>query len=380
MLTPSPFNRQKIKEYLTAVSEENLVDEIILPLFHKNGYSLLRRVKDGPGEHGKDIIFYRNVPLFFDHEYVTVQAKAEKVTTQNVAKFADQIKRAMTIPFQAKSGVQRYSNYVLFINAREHTNDVEFEFAHLAGYQQNVKILHQGNLIQMIIDESIVPSILDGKLETYAVTDNDLNKRIEGIIGSGDNLAINRLLDDELHLHFKPLLDETKGFVVNYIFHTWRQDKGFKGTVRPMRWLNQYFHFIQPNQYKRLIEVLSEYTTSHPSFEALPDTKTIIEKITAEQVKTFEKEFFERIVQTFRNETGFQKHPLMKELLQRFGTSNLMGKDYQLIYKLLFEQEVLISQIRREGMSEESVNTLRKQYKDNDSKLFYFLYPEELTS
>jgi hypothetical protein len=376
MLTPGAFNRSRIKEYLHSVSEDELVNDIIIPLFSKSGYMLLRRVKDGPGEHGKDIIFFRHMPLFYDNEYIVVQAKAEKVTASNVAKFADQVKRAFLVPFPAKGGETRKPNYVAFINSGEHTNDAEFEFSHLAGYQQNVKILHRDNLIDLILKENVVPEKLIGKLEEYDLSDNNLEKKIEVIIGSGNNLKINRFLDHELHLYTKALSQHSKAFVVNYIFHLWDEDRTFEGTVRPMKWLNRYLHFIQPDQYPKLFEVVSEYTSSYHSFDAYDDTKEIVRKITPTQIKAFEKDFIELVVKRFKNENGLNAYPLIIQLLQAYRDSEQLNAEFIPVIKLMDRQVELLAQMKKEKDKEEKKKLLT-EYRSNDSDLYYFLYPNE---
>lgn len=375
MLIPSPFNRSRIKEYLAAVSEKDFVEDIIIPLFLKNGFMLLRRVKDGPGEHGKDFIFYRNVSLYFDDEFVVVQAKAEKVTTQNVTKFANQVQRAMTVPFEAKSGVQRYANYVIFANAREHTNDADFEFAHLSGYKQNVKILHQDNIIQLIINENIIPSSLMGQLEEFHAADNELEKKVETIISSGHSLKINRLLDDELHLYPEGKISAaTREFVVNYIFYTWSKQRSFDATPRLMGWINLYFHFIQPVQYGELYSVVEEYTSSYRTWAAEADTKQVMIRITPEHVKAFQDDFLRKTIQTLTYEHGFKKCPLLVDLFEEVHKSGILTEDNQRGAQLLQQYLELRSRLRdkkelpREPLVQD-LNTVKQQ-------LEHFLDPE----
>ena len=72
-------NRIAILKYLEQVDEDTFIDDFVIPLFRSQGYYLFRINDHGPGEHGKDLIFYRHIPVFYDNEYVVVQAKAEKI-------------------------------------------------------------------------------------------------------------------------------------------------------------------------------------------------------------------------------------------------------------------------------------------------------------
>jgi len=84
MILTLPENRKKIVEYLDNISEDDFIEEFIIPFFGSHGYQVYRINTHGPGEHGKDIIFCRYVPIFFESEFIAVQAKAERVKSSNV--------------------------------------------------------------------------------------------------------------------------------------------------------------------------------------------------------------------------------------------------------------------------------------------------------
>lgn len=129
MILKLPENRKMIIDYLEKVDEDTFIDEVVIPFFGSQGYQVYRINSHGPGEHGKDIIFYRHVPIFFESEFIAVQAKAEKVTTANVAKFSGQLSRALNTKFATRSGAgDLYPHYAIFINARKHSNDAYTEF------------------------------------------------------------------------------------------------------------------------------------------------------------------------------------------------------------------------------------------------------------
>ncbi len=132
MILKLPDNRRKIIDYLDTVDEDTFIDEIVIPFFSSQGYQVYRINSHGPGEHGKDIIFCRYVPAFFENEFLSVQAKAEQVTTSNVTRCSDQLKRALRTKFAPRSGNGELTpHYAVFINARKHTNDAYTEFPQL---------------------------------------------------------------------------------------------------------------------------------------------------------------------------------------------------------------------------------------------------------
>jgi hypothetical protein len=104
MILKIPENRKKIIEYLEEVNEDPFINEFIIPFFNSQGYQTYRINSHGPGEHGKDIIFCKYIPFFFENEFIAVQAKAEKVTSSNTSKIGDQIKRTLNTPFTSRSG------------------------------------------------------------------------------------------------------------------------------------------------------------------------------------------------------------------------------------------------------------------------------------
>ncbi|MCD4676221.1 MAG: hypothetical protein K8S18_09550 [Desulfobacula sp.] len=235
MIKPTANNRQLIKDFLENLSEDDFIDKVIIPLFSMNGYILYRLNSHGPGEHGKDIIFYRNVPLFFDHEYVVVQAKAEKVTASNVAKHSNQLIRALRVPFSTKTGAgERQANYVIFINSKAHTNDANFEFPYLIDGKNNIKILSQENVVELIINETFVPDDLSSHLEIYDFKTQDFEQEIKNTIYSRDTDKIKFLFSTKLKIETAPLSNKIKEFLVNYIFVTWDKDRSWNGTTLPM--------------------------------------------------------------------------------------------------------------------------------------------------
>ena len=59
MILKNTANRKAINEYLNSVGEDDFIDDVVIPIFNQAGYATLRINSHGPGEHGKDTIFYR---------------------------------------------------------------------------------------------------------------------------------------------------------------------------------------------------------------------------------------------------------------------------------------------------------------------------------
>lgn len=375
MIAHSPYNRHILKDYLENLSEDEFIEDVICPLFNKNGYILYRMNSHGPGEHGKDIIFYRHVPVFYDHEFIVIQAKAERVTAHNVNKFSNQLLRALKVPFPGKGGGDRQANYVMFINSKTHSNDVNFEFHHLIDGKNNIKILSQENIIEMMVQFDLSPPAIDTKLEKY---DGGANQSFEDlvreIIYSGDNIRINKFLDKQLKIETKQLSSEIKSLVINYIFDKWEEDPTWEGIVRPMKWLTYYFNFIQPDQYTYLLRVFQEYLSSNPSYKAENDTYAVANKITPEQIDTFEVEFLKLVTQKVRD-LQLEKYPVLKKKFEDFVKSGFLDPENKKIVKLIGQYNEVREKIKKEK-DQEVILELRSEFSDVQNKLYKFAYPE----
>ena len=383
MIANNSYNRKVITEYLDKISEDKFIDEIIVPLFNKNGYILYRRNIHGPGEHGKDLVFYRHVQLFYDNEFIAVQAKAEKVNASNVSKFADQLVRALKVPFPGKSKGQIHPNYVLFINSQTHTNDANFEFHYLADMKDNIKILSRENVTELIIQFDLLPESLKGEIEVYEGTINTLTgidtfgEYLRNKILGSNNIEINKLLDSDLKIESRTPPPEIKALIVNYIFQKWSEDPSWAGTVKPMKWLRYYFDYIQPEQSPKLLRVIEEYISSSPSFEAAADTAGVVSKIAPDQIATFEQKFIEIVVQEVRNSTII-KHPLLRDKFNEFIKSGFMSEAYSTVKDRIMEYLETRERILKTP-DEDKREPLRQALGKIDRDMYYFLYPNERT-
>lgn len=376
MIVHNGFNRRIIKEYLDLVLEDDLIDDVIVPIFIENNYQVFRKNIHGPGEHGKDIIFSRYVKLFRDNEYVAVQAKAEKGNTKNSSSFASQINRAHKVPILGKANASIYPNYVFFINSRMHTTDAHIEMHYLPDVKVNTKIISQDQLIDMMLEFNIIPTLLDSKVEKYQ---NDQNASyddiVRSIILSDDNKKINKLLDYDLRIDTRNLSDHVKGLIVNYIFKKWEDDGSWAGTVKPMEWLNYYFSYIQPEQYKKLFKVFQEFLSSYPSREAKTDTFQVLSKITPAQINEFKDQFIKILVEQVYSKPKTSDYEILIKKLKELQAAKYLNNIYLSIGKKAQRAIKLRSLIPNANEEEKAV--LKEEYKEVNSDLYDFLYPDD---
>lgn len=372
MIKPTSQNRQLIKDFLESLTEDDFIEKVLIPMFNKNGYILYRLNTHGPGEHGKDLIFYRNVPLFFDHEFIVVQAKADRVTASNIAEFSNQLIRALRIPFPTKTGAgERQANYVMFINSKSHTNDANFEFPYLIDGKNNIKILSQENVIELIINNVFIPDELVNSLELYEFNNLSLEQEIKNTIYSRDNDKIRYLFNTKLQIETATINSEIKSFLINYIFLIWNEDRSWNGTIMPMKWLNQYFDFIQPDQYEKLFQVVEEYASSYHSYEAYSDTCEIIRKLEVKHLKTFEDKFIDLIAnRAFSYKmTDF---PMLFEKLRMLIESNEIDDKYKNVGDIISEINSIKDKILMKK-EPEKLDEHRQMLKELKEKLDIYL-------
>ena len=297
MILNNSQNRKIIFEYLNNVSEDDFIDEIIIPLFSSRGYEFYRRNSHGPGEKGKDLIFCRYIDLHYDLEYIAVQAKAEAVTARNVSAIASQLIRTYktSIPVKSGSGTIK-PNYAILINARKHTNDVSSELPDLVDNNQNIKIIQQENICDLIIKSGIAPNSLFNELslESQRGGSSKYDEQVFNIILNNKPKEIEDLFEHKLRFLKNKISDETKSLIIDYLFNLWDQDSSWEGIVKPLKWLSMYFELILKDKYKLLTRVLLEFTDYTPSYKAQPYTRKIIEQMKLEHYKCISNELIYR--------------------------------------------------------------------------------------
>lgn len=298
MLVKSAKNRAELKNYLNSVSEDDLINDVIVPLYSSFGYSVLRVVTHGPGEHGKDLVVYKYSQAIFGNEYIAIQAKAQKVDTHNITEMANQLIRALRTPIKGLSGGSEFlPNYVIHFNSQMVTNDAHWEFPYLVDGKDNIKIISQDNVVDLMLNNDIVPTLLKSKLEEVSSSVADsINQKIQQALFSGDSTYIDSLFENVISISKDQIDSETRHIIIEYIFKKWNEDKRWEATVKPMKWLDNCFEFMSKDQFKYLKEVIEEYTSSYPSFDAAGYVENIIRKINVEHYKEIKDYFLEKTI------------------------------------------------------------------------------------
>ena len=365
MILNLPENRKAIISYLDEVNEDIFISEFVIPFFNSQGYQVFRINSHGPGEHGKDIIFCRYVPMFFENEFLSVQAKAEKITTANIVKFGDQLKRALKIKFAPRSGSGDLSpHYAVFINARKHTNDAHTEFPQLVD-SPHIKILSQENVCELIMQSGIAPEILLNKLsiedsETQSEKDELVYKTLLGNIPA----ETDELLDHKLKFIKTDLSQKTKDLVIEYIYDRWMQNRSWAGTVKPMKWFDLYFDFFSQKNGSYLLDVIEEFTSTTPSFDAASYTESVVGKIQIETIQWFEDEFVNLCARKILPRPQRNTDILLDKLQAAKEAGIIKKPNIELTDKIL-----LFKRYQKEG------NT--QKMKKIDEEIFYIIYPDQ---
>lgn len=343
-------NRMTVTQYLEAIDEDTFINEFVVPLFSSQGYYLYRINPHGPGEHGKDLIFYRHVPFFYDNEFLVIQAKSEKLTTSNVEKFSSQIIRALKIPFTAKSGGgELRAHYAIFINSKKHTNDADFEFQKLIHNIPHIKILNQETVCELIMKSGIAPEHLLKLLSistTSTQTKND--DLVYDTIMSNKPGDIDDLLSHKLKFIKDGIGPRTKELVIDYIYDRWQMDRSWAGTVKPMKWFDMYFEFFTGKHSKYLLTILDEYRSSTPSFDAMQYTQSIVRKITPEMLASIENEFIGYCAMSIRSYPQDRIELVIEKLSELFEADLIRNQDL----KEMAEKILLFEDYKKQGQIE----------------------------
>lgn len=354
MISLTPENRKTVLNYLNSISEDSFIEDVIIPFYSSNGYYLYRINEHGPGEHGKDLIFYRHVPSFFDNEYIVVQAKAEKLTTSNVAKFAGQIKRALDVPFKLKSGSHdQRPHYAIFLNARAHTNDADHEFNSMIHGNPHIKILSQENISELILRSGIGPKTLIDALskDEVKLSASPADKLVFDTIMVNNPAAIDQLLDHQVKLIRRELTERSKRLIIDYIFERWKSNRSWEGTVKPMKWLNDYFDFFCDDQYVELMEVFREYTSSTPSFAASSDTYAVVRKVNNDVLSKINSEFIKFCAELSTYSSHQNKSVIFEKLRNLYNSGLIIHPKLKELSELILEANELRTVDREAYMS-----------------------------
>lgn len=343
-------NRVTVTRYLDSIDEDTFIDEFVVPLFSSQGYYLYRINPHGPGEHGKDLIFYRHVPFFYDNEFLVIQAKAEKLTTNNVEKFSSQIIRALRIPFTAKSGGgELRAHYAIFINSKKHTNDAEFEFQKLIHDNPHIKILNQETVCELIMKSGVAPGHLLKQLSIKATSTQSKNDDlVYDTIMSNKPGEIDDLLNHKLKFIKDGIGLRTKELVIDYIYDRWQMDRSWVGTVKPMKWFDTYFEFFTERHSKYIITILDEFGSSTPSFDAMPYTQSVINKITPNLLASIENDFINYCASSIRSYPQNRIDIVIEKLSELLDADIIKSQEL----KQIAQKILLVEEYRKKGHKE----------------------------
>lgn len=371
MLVSSAKNRSVIKAYLESISEDELIDEIIVPLYRSFGYAVLRIVTHGPGEHGKDLVVYKKSSAIFGYEYIAIQAKAQNVNTSNIADMANQLIRALRTPIKGLSGGSEFlPNYVIHFNSKSVTNDAHWEFPYLVDGKDNIRIVSQDNVIDLMLDNDISPSAIEGRLEKADTTTlNELNIKIQQTLYSGSSSDIDFLFENIISISKENIDNPTKHMIIEYIFKKWNEDKRWEATVKPMKWLDNCFEFMFKDQYKYLKEVLDEYTSSFPSYDASGYVESIVNKMSVEHYEEIKDYFMQKTISDYRQRRGKDLYKRFFTFLTRVSSNDISDQEKEL--KAIIEK---MNALYKKHPFEESD---QKEWEALDKKLMIMEYGEE---
>ena len=366
MILNTPENRTAVTKYLEHINEDTFINEIVIPLFSSHGYYLYRINPHGPGEHGKDLIFYKSIPIFYDNEYLVIQAKSEKLTTANVEKFSSQIKRALQITFTPKSGgAELQGHYAVFINSKKHTSDADFEFQKIIFGIPHIKILSQENVCELIMKTGIGPDKLLKQLSTSTPeTQSKEDKFVYEVIMSNRPAEIDNLLEYKLKFVRDEISHRTKELVIDYIYDRWQMDRSWLGTLKPMKWFDTYFDFFTEKHSKYFLTVFDELMSSTPSFDAMPYTQSVTRKITPALLSPIEEDFIKYCAERVRSYPRDKLEYLIQKL-QAFHNSNLI-RNPDLVR--LAQKVLSVEECRKQGR--------KKEEKQLEEEIYHIIYPD----
>ena len=136
--------------YIRNLDEDTLIDRVIIPLYQKRNFVLIRRPLHGPGEHGKDIIF-RKKDSFPTPVYHAIQVKAVKIDVNNVGKIIDQARAAFNVSFtDPYFNNQTKVDFVDVITSDRVTDDAEVRFYEEVPDRRHINLIRGEQLLDLI--------------------------------------------------------------------------------------------------------------------------------------------------------------------------------------------------------------------------------------
>ena len=162
-----------------------------------------------------------------------------------------------------------------------------------------------------------------------------IDRQVTDVLLKDNNPEITELFNQILPLTKKRLSIETKEMVIEYIFKRWRENSSWPEIAILMSWIDEYFDFFQPDQTHYLLTVIDEFTSMFPSYEAQGTAKSVMNKITPEQMNQIEDqvvEHFELLIYSNRRPKAIDLLEVyIKALKQTDPTTGSVDKDRNLL-------------------------------------------------
>lgn len=142
------FQTNRPAEFLEKLGEDELIEKVVIPLFQRYNWHLVKRSKHREGELGKDLVFKAYTD--FGPIYYAIQTKAEKINNSNVLTVIKQIglARSSTV---IDISEEAYVSFVFVITSKNITNDAEKVLKDELKKSPYVRFFDKEKLLGMII-------------------------------------------------------------------------------------------------------------------------------------------------------------------------------------------------------------------------------------
>ena len=152
-----PVDDAQILEILHALKEDELINDVVVPLLEEMGFKFVSSVTHhGIGELGKDIKPFYAENAFGIREYYAVQTKATRIHSTSgkkghVNEVIDQMKTALIMPFLDPSdNAQKRIDHFLVITSHDFTVDARKQIEEIVKGKREVMPINDQMLIRFL--------------------------------------------------------------------------------------------------------------------------------------------------------------------------------------------------------------------------------------
>jgi CheY-like chemotaxis protein len=145
------------KRFLEGLSEDELIDEVLIPLLKKMGYLGVQRIAfHGPGEHGKDLLPCYKYGDFNERIYYAAQVKAGRVSASSsgpcsVQTLLNQIQSVLLFSFVDKfDGCRKKVDRCLAVCSGHITNEALTALEAACEGRRDIVIVRSDDLIDLL--------------------------------------------------------------------------------------------------------------------------------------------------------------------------------------------------------------------------------------